>query len=285
MVVLFGLGAASRNGHSTRSPVEKVVNLLKDVKAKTEQDGEDEQKIYDKYACFCDNALKGKADAIDKARADMRSLGQEILKKRGMIAVLTAEIAKLSSKIKKNLEMQEEATNVRSKENEEFTAATTEMKEVLTALEQAITVLKKENERSLLQTSAHVSATAAQASALKNVLQKLPSLTLLKAEQLSLLQNAAKSGYAPQSESIQGILGNMYDTFSNDLQDTTQQEAKSNREYEKFIENKQEELAEMEKISKMRTISKAKTSLIMSWLLYPCCKGFGCVGPNYSSGM
>jgi len=234
-----------------------VVNLLKDVKTKTEQDGENEQKIYDKYACFCDNSLKGKADAIDKARADMRSLGQEILQTRGRVATLTAEISHLAKQIKKNLEMQEEATNVRSKENEEFTAATTEMKEVLTALEQAITVLKKENERSLLQTSAHVSATAAQASALKNVLQKLPSLTLLKAEQLSLLQNAAKSGYAPQSESIQGILGNMYDTFSNDLQDTTQQEAKSNREYEKFIENKQEELAEMEKIKTKKESQKA----------------------------
>jgi len=160
---------------------------LKDLKAKTEQDGENEQKIYDKYACFCDNALKGKADAIDKARADMRSLGQQILKTRGRVATLTAEIKQLAQKIRRNLESQEEATAVRAKENEEYTAQTVEMKQVLTALEQAITVLKKENERSLLQTSTHVSVSA-RASAIKNVLQKLPSLTLLKAEQLSLLQ-------------------------------------------------------------------------------------------------
>jgi len=264
-VVSFGLGAASRNGHSTRSPVEKVVNLLKDVKAKTEQDGEDEQKIYDKYACFCDNALKGKADAIDKARADMRSLGQEILKKRGMIAVLTAEIAKLGAKIKKNLEMQEEATNVRQKENEEYTAQTTEMKQVLLALQQAITVLKKENERSLLQTDTHVSLST-RASAIKTVLQKLPTLTLLKAEELSLLQSTVKAetGYAPQSESIQGILGNMYDTFASDLQDTTQQEAKSNREYEIFIDTKQQELAIMEEIKAKKESMKADAEQALS---------------------
>jgi len=231
---------------------------LKDLKAKTEQDGENEQKIYDKYACFCDNALKGKADAIDKARADMRSLGQQILKTRGRVATLTAEIKQLAQKIRRNLESQEEATAVRAKENEEYTAQTVEMKQVLTALEQAITVLKKENERSLLQTSTHVSVSA-RASAIKNVLQKLPSLTLLKAEQLSLLQNTVKAqtGYAPQSESIQGILGNMYDTFANDLQETTQQEAKSNREYETFIETKQEELAEMEKIKAKKESQKA----------------------------
>merc|ERR1712008_159123 len=179
-------------------------------------------------------------DAIDKAKADLLSFGQEILKQRGAVAVLTAEIKEYASKIKDNLELQEEATNVRAKENEDYQAQTAEMKEVLTALERAITVLKKENERSLLQTSAHIS-TAARASAIKNVLQKLPSMTLLKVEQLTLLQKAVKSetGYAPQSESIQGILGNMYDTFANDLQETTQQEAKSNRHYETFIETKQ----------------------------------------------
>jgi len=256
--VLFGLVAASRSSQKTKSPVEKVVNLLKDLKSKTEQDGENEQKIYDKYACFCDNALKGKADAIDKARADLRSLGQEILKQRGRVATLTAEIKQLAAKIKENLEMQEEATNVRTKENEEYQAQTTEMKQVLTALEQAITVLKKENERSLLQTDAHIS-TAARASAIKNVLQKLPSMTLLKAEQLTLLQKAVKSetGYAPQSESIQGILGNMYDTFANDLQETTHAEAKGNRDYETFIETKQEELAKMEEIKAKKESKKA----------------------------
>jgi len=255
--VLFGLVAASRSSHGTKSPVEKVVNLLKDLKAKTEQDGENEQKIYDKYACFCDNALKGKADAIDKARATMRSSGQEILEKRGKIATRTAEISFLSAKIKKNLELQDDATNVRSKENGEYTAQTAEMKDVLVALQQAITTLKKENERSLLQTSAHIVASA-QANAVKNVLQKLPSLTLLKAEELSLLQKTVKSGYAPQSESIQGILGNMYDTFAKDLQETTLQEAKSNREYEEFMDTSQKQVAKMEDIIAKKETEKAE---------------------------
>merc|ERR1719499_1138581 len=127
--------------------------------------------------------------------------------------------------------------------------------QVLLALQQAITVLKKENERSLLQTDTHVSLST-RAGAIKTVLQKLPTLTLLKAEELSLLQGAVKAetGYAPQSESIQGILGNMYDTFASDLQDTTQQEAKSNREYEIFIDTKQQELAKMEEIKAKKRI-------------------------------
>merc|ERR1719412_2433030 len=82
-------------------------------------------------------------------------------------------------------------------------------------------------------------------------------MTVLKAEQLSLLQEVLKSGYAPQSESIQGILGNMYDTFANDLQDSMQQEAKSNRDFEEFIETKQEELGEMSKIKSKKEAAKA----------------------------
>merc|ERR1719499_3001243 len=134
--------------------------------------------------------------------------------------------------------------------------------QVLLALQQAITVLKKENERSLLQTDTHVSLST-RASAIKTVLQKLPTLTLLKAEELSLLQRAVKAetGYAPQSESIQGILGNMYDTFASDLQDTTQQEAKSNREYEIFIDTKQQELAKMEEIKAKKESMKADADI------------------------
>jgi hypothetical protein len=36
---------------AAEEPVTKVVNLLKELKAKTKQDHEDEQKMYDKFAC------------------------------------------------------------------------------------------------------------------------------------------------------------------------------------------------------------------------------------------
>lgn len=126
------------------------------------------------------------------------------------------------------------------------------------ALQQAITVLKKENERSLLQTDTHVSMST-RATAIKTVLQKLPTLTVLKAEELSLLQGAVKAetGYAPQSESI-------HDTFASDLQDTTQQEAKSNREYEIFIDTKQQELAKMEEIKAKKESMKADAEQALS---------------------
>merc|ERR1719160_221251 len=88
------------------SPLEKVVELLTDLKTRIVTDGEIEQKAYDKYACWCENTSKRKADAIVQAKADLRALGQEILKLKGVVAVRTAEIAELKAEMKANMKSQ-----------------------------------------------------------------------------------------------------------------------------------------------------------------------------------
>merc|ERR1719329_1687767 len=114
---------------TTGSPVEKVVQLLKDLKTKIGNDGKEEQQIYDKYACWCEKTTKRKAAAIEEAQMQLRALGQQILKLKGRIATLTSEIAELKEAIRKNEEAQAEATAIRQKENEAYQAETTEMKQ------------------------------------------------------------------------------------------------------------------------------------------------------------
>ena len=36
------------------TPVTKVVQLIQEMKAKIESDGKAEQKVYDKFACWCE---------------------------------------------------------------------------------------------------------------------------------------------------------------------------------------------------------------------------------------
>merc|ERR1719171_3374183 len=139
LILFFSMFSAVES--RTGSPVEKVVNLLKVLQDRIEQDGENEQKIYDKYACWCDISMKKKADAIDQARIDLRALSQEILKPKGEIATLTSEIEELAGKIAENEKLQADATALREKENAAYMAATTEMKEALAALQSAIEVL------------------------------------------------------------------------------------------------------------------------------------------------
>merc|ERR1719352_2240600 len=108
--ILLFLSVFSAVESRSRSPVEKVVNLLKVLQGRIEQDGENEQKIYDKYACWCDISMKKKADAIDQARKDLRALSQDILKLRGKIATLASEIQELADMIAENEKLQADAT-------------------------------------------------------------------------------------------------------------------------------------------------------------------------------
>merc|ERR550514_2153057 len=133
------------------SPVEQVVTLLKDLKAKATNDGKAEQQIYDKYACWCEKTSTRKANDIVQAQEDLRSLGQRILKLKGKVAIRTAEIAELTQNIKDNEEEQEHLTSVRSKQIADWMAESAEVKQALAALQAAITVLSKATTPGLIQ--------------------------------------------------------------------------------------------------------------------------------------
>merc|ERR1719487_477831 len=121
-LALFASASAGSVSASTGSPVEKVVELLTDLKTRIVTDGEIEQKAYDKYACWCENTSKRKANAIVQAKADLRALGQSILKLKGLVATRNAEIAELKADIKENQAAQDQATSVRNKENAAYMA-------------------------------------------------------------------------------------------------------------------------------------------------------------------
>jgi len=252
-LVALGVAGVAQARQATGSPVERVVDLLKDLQTKAQNDGKAEQQMYDKYACWCEKTSKRKAEAIEKAQEDLRSLGQAILKYKARVAVRTAEIAQLEKEIKENKQQQADATTVRSNENAAYTAEVTEMKSAIAALQMATQVLVTgSGGASLLQGS-----TAAASSAVKRLLQSLPASKALKAENLALLGEFTQGKYAPQSATIQGILKDMYETFATDLESATNTEATRNREFETFISIKAEELAEMEAIKEKKEGEKA----------------------------
>jgi len=246
----------------SRSPVERVVLLLKDLKAKTENDGKEELQMYDKYACWCEKTTKRKAASIDEAQMTLRALGQQILKLKGKIATLTSEIAELKESIRKNEEAQAEATAIRQKENEAYQAETAEMKQALAALEKAVTVLSDATKPApaLLQENAGSSAWHRASLSVRAAVAAIPAKADLSSQQMSLLSEFMQAGakYAPQSGTVQGILKDMYDTFSADLESTTQAEASKNRLFEDFMATKQEELIKLKETKAKKEDEKAE---------------------------
>jgi len=176
---------------------------------------------------------------------------------KGKVAVRTEEIAELAKDLEDNRKAQEEATIIRAKENKAYAAETSEIKQAMAALEKAITVLVDGS--SLLQTSAVATA-----------MEALPTKIMLSVtdSKLSMLREFAEeshqAGYAPQSATIQGILGEMYDTFANDLESAETEEGSKNREFEDLIATKQEEELAMTKSVAKKKKEKTEAEVMLS---------------------
>jgi len=260
MLVSAGLleAAAAKGAAASGSPVERVVNLLKDLKAKVEADGEGEQQVYDKYACWCETTTARKAAAIEKAQEDIRALGQSILKFKALVNVRTAEIAELEKAIKANEKEQADATTVRQNENAAYQTETAEMKQAIAALQRATQVLVAGASPALLQSNAELMTKAG--ASVATLLQVMPTSVNLKAEKMMLLQSFSEDArrYAPQSATIQGILKDMYETFTSDLESAVTAESTANRDFESFIAIKTEELNEMKATKDKKTAEKVE---------------------------
>merc|ERR1719502_1701784 len=123
------------------TPMARVVSLLTELRARIEADGKQEQKSYDKFACWCEKTLARKAADISAAKERIEELQNLIYQLKGDLGSHGAEIKQLEKDIAANLEAQREATEVRDKENGEYQSERTESEQCIGALEAAIKVL------------------------------------------------------------------------------------------------------------------------------------------------
>merc|ERR1719161_358212 len=105
-----------------------------------------------------------------------------------------------------------------------------------------------------------------QKNAVKAVIEKLPSKVGLPSEHMALLSEfiSAKAGYAPQSATIQGMLGDMYLTFSNNLESSTLDEANQNADFERMYAALEKENNKMKKTRQRKETEKAEAEAMLA---------------------
>merc|ERR1719453_652175 len=140
-VILTHLLLAAGLRLTTHSPVEKVVELINELKAKIEADGAIEQKTYDKFACWCEKTTKRKANNIDAGKKTIGTTTTLILTLKGGIATLASEIAEHEADIAENNEQMKKFTAIREKENSDYQQDKAYMETALGSLHSAIQVL------------------------------------------------------------------------------------------------------------------------------------------------
>jgi len=124
------------------TPVQKVIQMMEEMKAKGEKEMEDEQKTWENYADWCKDTSVEKDQNIRTATADIERLQATIQKHEAEAAALADAIAALDQDIATWQSELEKATELRSKERADFEVMQQDYSESVDALARAIAVLK-----------------------------------------------------------------------------------------------------------------------------------------------
>jgi chromosome segregation ATPase len=81
------------------SPVQKVIQLLDELKGKVESDLANEEKLMEEYTSWCDEEANEKEDAITSSKRTIGDLMATIEDSKATIGTLTSSIDDLTSKI------------------------------------------------------------------------------------------------------------------------------------------------------------------------------------------
>jgi len=237
-------------------PVSKVVNLLKDMTKTMESEQAEDEKIYDKLACWCETNDKEKTKAVKDAQKKVEDLTTQIEELTASSSGLSTEIDNLQKEVAKNSAALDKATALREKQLAEFNAEEKDLLQSITALKAAVTVLSKHHKGSLLQMPhtrmLGVAATLQHemrrhASLLQGVLspsQKKAAASFVKSpEEYFGSATSFKQSYAPQSGEIFGILKQMQESFESNLGESQKEEAENQKAYDDLKAAKEAEIA------------------------------------------
>jgi len=126
------------------SPVQKVVQLLKDMIAKGKKEAQDEKVQFATYSQWCKDTEGSKRSAIQKESSDIDSLTASIKKAGADIQSLTSQIDKHNANVASLVNQQQNVTDVRTKENTAYNLTFTDYTESIDAMGRALKVLKKQ---------------------------------------------------------------------------------------------------------------------------------------------
>ena len=180
----------------------KVVTLLQDMQKEIETEGETEQKMFDKFMCYCDGNTDGMGKAAEEA-------AQKITELKSKLAAEKAEKSQLDQELiqhKKDREAAKgdlsTATSIREKEHAEFVESTGDAKANVDALTGAIAALEKGMGKSFIQQNAKSVAR------LEKIVKATTSVDEYeKSEIMGLLQGKNPFGdYSAASGEIVGML-------------------------------------------------------------------------------
>jgi len=246
------------------TPVQKVIQLLENMKDKGKKEMEEEQVQYAKFKQFCETTLEEKQRSIAEAAEQMEVLSADIESSQSDAERLTGEIAVHLQKAESASAAEGKATAIRKEERADFQTALKDYTESIDAIGRALKVLKEDAKNK--QDMALVQ------------LQSVKKLKMLPEEALAsidafLNKQPAKAGallaedqvQAPQPKvfesstgGILGMLESLQDKFVDERVSLEKDEAKKKHAYELLVKGLEAEEAQAKKSQQEKSGYKAK---------------------------
>jgi len=208
---------------TSSTPVQKVVEMLTEMKAKGVKEMEAEQQIFFDYSKFVTRRTRDLNYDIKTGVASASKLQSFIEKAEGDIKQLASRLEEIDAQVATEEKALSSATEVRDSEHAKFLEDQTDYSESLYALDRAIQVLAsrdvdQEQAIQLLQRS------VASAKGMRRVLAALQ----LEEHEAQMPSGApAVAGYKFQSSSILGMLKSLQDRFRREMGELDKSEMNS----------------------------------------------------------
>jgi chromosome segregation ATPase len=233
VTVLAGGNAESISSEAQNkvNPIRKVVTMLQMMQNKVSAEGAKKQEIYDKFMCYCDNADTLLGGAITAAEQKIPQLEASIGGDGELKKQLDADIIKHKSDRDAAKEAIATATALREKEATAFAKESGDLKTNIAALAKAIPAIEKGMGGFLQTKTATVLQQLSVSMDMSNVDRQMLTAFL-----------TAKSGYAPASGEIVGILKTMNDEMVADLDQSTADETAAIAAFEELKAAKTKEI-------------------------------------------
>merc|ERR1719162_2457821 len=205
--------------------------MLQMMQNKVSAQGKKAEEIYDKFMCYCNNADTLLGGAITAAENKIPMLESSIGEDAGLKKQLDADLVKHKSDRAAAKEAIAKATAIRDKDAAAFAKAKGDLETNIGALDKAIPAIEK-GMGGFLQTSA------------ASVVKQLSINMDMSGVDCEMLTNflSSKTGYAPASGEIVGILKTMKDEMSADLTDETATETASIASFDDLVAAKTKEI-------------------------------------------
>jgi septal ring factor EnvC (AmiA/AmiB activator) len=211
------------------NPIRRVVTLLQSMQAKIEAEGEQQDKNFAKFQCYCETNAAKLSDSVDQAKSKIESLSTDIESSSQDRAQTVADLASAKESRESAQKAIADATAQRQAEAKAFEETSTEFKTNIAAMEKAIPAIENGMGGSFLQTNG---AGLAQLVSNSKAISDEDRSTV---EAFLQAASGASVSYAPQSGEIVGILKQMNDTMKKDLADATATEDSAIADFNELV--------------------------------------------------